>query len=56
VTITVRPTGSGTLSNTAEVEAAEPDPNPGNNSDTETTTVSGGKGGPPPGCKFPPCP
>jgi uncharacterized repeat protein (TIGR01451 family) len=56
VTITVQPTAGGTLSNTAEVEAAEPDPSPGNNSDTETTTVSGGKGGPPPGCKFPPCP
>jgi uncharacterized repeat protein (TIGR01451 family) len=49
VTIKVRPTAKGTLSNTAEVEAAEPDPNPGNNSDTETTTVNGG-------CKFPPCP
>ena len=55
VTIEVRHTAGGSLSNTAEVEGAEPDPNPGNNSDTETTTVSG-KGGPSQGCKFPPCP
>jgi uncharacterized repeat protein (TIGR01451 family)/CSLREA domain-containing protein len=49
VTIKVRPTSRGTLTNTAEVSASEPDPNPANNSDTETTQV-------PPSCPSKPCP
>jgi uncharacterized repeat protein (TIGR01451 family) len=55
VTITVRVTSRGTLTNSAEVSAAEPDPNPANNSDTETTQVASG-GGKPPGCTVKPCP
>jgi uncharacterized repeat protein (TIGR01451 family) len=49
VTIKVRPTSGGTITNMAQVEAAEPDPNPGNNSDTETTQVQGA-------CPSKPCP
>jgi uncharacterized repeat protein (TIGR01451 family) len=55
VTIKVRPTARGTISNSAEVSAAEADPAPANNADTETTTVNGGTK-PPPGCKPSPCP
>jgi uncharacterized repeat protein (TIGR01451 family) len=40
VTISVRPTSKGTISNTAQVAAASPpDPNSANNKDTEATTV-----------------
>jgi uncharacterized repeat protein (TIGR01451 family)/CSLREA domain-containing protein len=55
VTIQVRPTARGTITNTAEVSAAEVDPDPANNADSETTTVNGTKP-PPPGCKPQPCP
>jgi uncharacterized repeat protein (TIGR01451 family) len=55
VTIKVRTTSRGTLTNSAEVSAAEADPDPANNADTETTTVDGGGKPPPPPCKFPPC-
>jgi RTX calcium-binding nonapeptide repeat (4 copies)/Domain of unknown function DUF11 len=40
VTLTVRPTATGTISNTAEVAGNESDPNEANNSDTEATTVN----------------
>jgi uncharacterized repeat protein (TIGR01451 family) len=41
VTITVKPTAKGTITNTAEAFAASPpDPNTANNRDTETTTVT----------------
>lgn len=39
VTIKVKPTKAGTLTNTATVESAENDPAAANNTDTETTTV-----------------
>jgi uncharacterized repeat protein (TIGR01451 family) len=39
ITITVTPTTPGTISNTATVSAATPDPVAGNNSDTELTAV-----------------
>lgn len=40
VTISVKPTSKGTISNTAQAVAASPtDPNTANNADTETTTV-----------------
>jgi uncharacterized repeat protein (TIGR01451 family) len=40
VTVTVRPTAAGPLSNTASVQGNEPDPDTANNTDTETTTVT----------------
>jgi uncharacterized protein DUF11 len=41
VRINVKPTGPGTLTNTATVSAASPrDPNSANNSATATTTVT----------------
>lgn len=40
VMLVVTPTQEGTLSNTASVGGAEPDPNPANNSATATTTVN----------------
>jgi uncharacterized repeat protein (TIGR01451 family) len=40
VTLTVRPTATGTISNTAEVVGDETDPDPGNNTDTEQTIVN----------------
>ena len=40
VTIVVRPTAAGTLTNTASVSGTEPDPTPANNSATATTTVT----------------
>jgi uncharacterized repeat protein (TIGR01451 family) len=39
VTLKVKPTQAGTITNTASVSADNPDPNKGNNSDSETTTV-----------------
>jgi uncharacterized repeat protein (TIGR01451 family) len=47
VTIRVRPTKDGQISNAATVEvgAGDTDPSPANNSDTETTTVLPGGGG-----------
>jgi uncharacterized repeat protein (TIGR01451 family)/CSLREA domain-containing protein len=39
VTITVRPTATGTINNTAEVEGNESDPDEDNNTATEETTV-----------------
>lgn len=41
VTIVVRPTEPGTITNTVGVTAAEDDPNPNNNQDTEQTEVQG---------------
>jgi uncharacterized repeat protein (TIGR01451 family) len=41
VTIVVRPTRAGTLTNTATVRSGSPDPNPANNTATATTTVTG---------------
>jgi|GEM_PF-759971 len=41
VTITVRPTTPGIITNTAEITATEDDPNPNNNQDTEETEVQG---------------
>ncbi|MGH3998561.1 MAG: hypothetical protein ACRDTJ_13995, partial [Pseudonocardiaceae bacterium] len=40
VTIVVKPTATGTLTNSVTVESAETDENPDNNTDTEDTTVS----------------
>jgi uncharacterized repeat protein (TIGR01451 family) len=40
VTLVVKPTATGTLTNNVTVESAETDENPGNNSDTEQTTVN----------------
>jgi uncharacterized repeat protein (TIGR01451 family) len=42
VTINVVPQSTGTITNSAEVSATEPDANPANNSDVETTEVSQG--------------
>lgn len=39
VTIVVRPSSPGTITNTASVTGGEPDPNPANNSASSTTTV-----------------
>ena len=41
VTIVVRPNAPGTITNTAEVTAAENDPDPSNNTDSEDTEVQG---------------
>src|SRR5437879_3529439 len=41
ITIVVRPTSTGTITNTARVTANEVDPNPANNTATQVTTVSG---------------
>ncbi|PYU31261.1 MAG: hypothetical protein DMG28_15825 [Acidobacteria bacterium] len=41
ITIVVRPTSTGTITNTASVTANEVDPNPANNTATQVTTVSG---------------
>jgi N-acetylglucosamine-6-sulfatase len=43
VTIVVRPTTPGTLSNTASVTSTTADPAPANNSDTETTEIQGAR-------------
>lgn len=40
VTLTVRPTATGTISNTAQVAGNETDPDEANNTDTEATTVN----------------
>jgi uncharacterized repeat protein (TIGR01451 family) len=40
ITLNVKPTASGTNSNTATVEANEPDSNPADNSSTENTTIT----------------
>jgi len=41
VTIVVRPSRAGTLTNTVDVRSGSPDPNPANNTATATTTVTG---------------
>src|SRR5947209_17923169 len=41
ITIVVRPTSAGTITNTASVTANDVDPNPANNTATQVTTVSG---------------
>src|SRR5205823_13850221 len=40
ITLNVKPTAAGTISNTATAEANEPDSNPADNSSTENTTIS----------------
>jgi uncharacterized repeat protein (TIGR01451 family) len=40
ITLNLKPTASGTISNTATAQANEPDSNPANNSSTESTTIT----------------
>ena len=48
ITIRVKPTRAGTITNTAEVESVENDPVPANNTATATTTVKEASQPPPP--------